>query len=102
LTQWDTRSMPTVSCRPVMKASFSFVPTPSTLETSTGSSMPERSRLEHGAEAADVLQHVVVEGAADEFLDLADRLVGRVDVDAGVLVAESGFLLAHEQHSPVR
>ena len=37
LTQWLTRSAPTVSCRPVMNATFSLVPTPSALDTSTGS-----------------------------------------------------------------
>src|SRR6202050_3661688 len=37
LTQWFPRSAPTVECRPMAKAILSFVPTPSTLETSTGS-----------------------------------------------------------------
>ncbi len=37
LTQWFTRSTPTVSCRFAMKATFSLVPTPSALDTSTGS-----------------------------------------------------------------
>ncbi len=36
-TQWFTRSAPMVWCRFISKASFSLVPTPSTLETSTGS-----------------------------------------------------------------
>ena len=36
LTQWFTRSWPMVSCRSMANAIFSFVPTPSTLETSTG------------------------------------------------------------------
>ena len=36
LTQWFTRSWPTVSCRPASIATLSFVPTPSALETSTG------------------------------------------------------------------
>ena len=40
LTQWFTRSAPMVSCRSIAKAIFSFVPTPSTLETSTGSRIP--------------------------------------------------------------
>ena len=36
LTQWFTRSWPTVSCRPASMATLSFVPTPSALATSTG------------------------------------------------------------------
>jgi hypothetical protein len=37
LTQWLTRSAPTVSWVSIMNATLSFVPTPSALETSTGS-----------------------------------------------------------------
>src|SRR5688500_3523705 len=37
LTQWFTRSWPMVSWRPAICATFSFVPTPSALETSSGS-----------------------------------------------------------------
>ena len=37
LTDMATRSMPTVACRPVAKASLSLVPTPSVEATSTGS-----------------------------------------------------------------
>ena len=40
LTQWLTRSRPTVSWMPVMKATRSLVPTPSALATSTGSRIP--------------------------------------------------------------
>src|ERR1700678_1686289 len=36
-TQWCTKSAPTVECSPISKAIFSLVPTPSTLETNTGS-----------------------------------------------------------------
>ena len=42
-TQWFTRSAPTVSCRPVMNATLSLVPTPSALDTSTGSRYRSRS-----------------------------------------------------------
>ena len=38
-----TQSMPTVSCLSIRKAIFSFVPTPSVPETSTGREMPVRS-----------------------------------------------------------
>ena len=41
-TQWLTRSAPTVSWRFIANAIFSFVPTPSTLATSTGSRIPEK------------------------------------------------------------
>ena len=40
LTQWLTRSAPTVSCRPERNATLSLVPTPSALDTSTGASRP--------------------------------------------------------------
>ena len=36
LTHMATQSMPTVSCLSIRKAIFSFVPTPSVPETSTG------------------------------------------------------------------
>ena len=36
LTQWLTKSCPMVSCRSIRKATFNFVPTPSTLETRIG------------------------------------------------------------------
>ena len=44
-THMATQSMPTVSCLSMRKASFSFVPTPSVPETSTGTFMPERSGM---------------------------------------------------------
>src|SRR5215831_12420251 len=40
LTQWFTRSAPTVSCLSVANATFNFVPTPSMLATRTGSRIP--------------------------------------------------------------
>ena len=40
LTQWFTRSTPTVSCLSIAKAIFNFVPTPSILATNTGSRIP--------------------------------------------------------------
>ena len=43
LTQWLTRSAPTVSWRPISIATFSFVPTPSVEPTSTGSLYFEKS-----------------------------------------------------------
>jgi hypothetical protein len=43
LTQWLTRSAPTVSKRPTRRATMSLVPTPSVLETSTGSFIPPKS-----------------------------------------------------------
>src|SRR5438132_3328434 len=42
LTQWFTRSAPTVSCLFSANAIFNFVPTPSMLATSTGSCIPEK------------------------------------------------------------
>src|SRR4051812_1933194 len=43
-TQWFTRSSPTVPWRPVRKASFSLVPTPSVLATRTGCRAPRGTR----------------------------------------------------------
>ena len=86
LTQWFTRSAPTVSCRPVMNATFSFVPTPSALDTSTGSRYAVAVEPEQAAERPDVGQHARREGAARERLDAADGLVAGVDVDAGLPV----------------
>ena len=43
LTHIATQSMPTVSCRSIRKASFSFVPTPSVPETRIGFRIPVRS-----------------------------------------------------------
>ena len=37
LTQWFTKSAPTVSCLFIANATFNFVPTPSMLATRTGS-----------------------------------------------------------------
>ena len=45
LTLMATRSMPTVSFRPVAKATISLVPTPSVEDTSTGSSSPVKRAL---------------------------------------------------------
>ena len=42
-THMATQSMPTVSCLSILNAIFSFVPTPSVPETSTGFWMPVRS-----------------------------------------------------------
>ncbi len=44
MTQWLTRSSPTVPCRPLAKATFSLVPTPSVDATSTGSRTPRGTR----------------------------------------------------------
>jgi hypothetical protein len=44
LTQWFTRSSPTVPWRPAMKATLSLVPTPSVLATNTGFRAPGGTR----------------------------------------------------------
>ena len=69
-------------CTPVMNATRSFVPTPSALATSTGSSMPGRAETEQAAERSDVGQHAGRERAARQRADAADDLVAGVDVDA--------------------
>ena len=45
LTQWFTRSAPMVLCWLAMKATLSLVPTPSALDTSTGSLHADASSL---------------------------------------------------------
>ena len=75
-----------VRCRFAMNATFSLVPTPSALETSTGSRHCGGIELEEAAERSDVGQHAGREGGFRQLLDAADRFVARVDVDTGRLV----------------
>ena len=56
LTHIATRSMPTLSCSPVSAAIFSLVPTPSVVDTSTGSDEPRRLQVEQRAEPAESAQ----------------------------------------------
>ena len=69
-----------------MNATFSFVPTPSALDTSTGSSQPPR--LERNRPPNDPISESTpgVKVPRASRLDAADGLVAGVDVDAGRLV----------------
>src|SRR4029450_963704 len=82
-----TRSMPTVPWRSARHATFSFVPTPSVEETRTGSRYLDgtRTRLAHPPPPAD---HLGAVRRARERRDAADRVVARVDVDAGQAIGE--------------
>ena len=86
LTQWLTRSSPTVSWTPLSKATFSLVPTPSALATSTGVRRAERRQAEQAAEAADLRQHARRERALGQRPDAPHDFVAGVDVDAARLV----------------
>ena len=57
LTQWFTRSTPTVSCRFARKATFSFVPTPSALDDEHRLAVAAGLQLEQPAERSDVGEH---------------------------------------------
>ena len=92
LTQWFTRSAPMVWCRFISKAIFSLVPTPSTLETSTGSSVLLLVDGEQAAEAADLAQDAAIEGLMGEILDALLGAIGALNIDAGVGVSDgAGF-----------
>ena len=92
LTDMATRSMPTVSSRPVSCASSSLVPTPSVEVTSTGSCSPVGSWNMPG-EAPDGAQHARDVGALGVGLDEPDGLFPRLDVHPGLPVGEVRRLL---------
>ncbi len=69
LTQWLTRSWPTVWWMPSSKATLSLVPTPSQEETRTGLGYFCEVEAEEAAEAADLGEDLAVEGLAGEHLD---------------------------------
>ena len=78
--------MPTVSWRPVRKASLSFVPTPSVPDTSTGSRYFFTSRAKSPPNPPMPGQHLGAEGGARQRLDEVDEPIALVDVDAGVAI----------------
>ena len=88
LTQWFTRSAPMVWCSFISKAIFSLVPTPSTLETSTGSAILLLVDGKQPAEAADLAQNAAVEGLVGQVLDALLGAVGALDVHAGIGVGD--------------
>ena len=65
------------------KAIFNFVPTPSTLLTSTGSRIPEKFGAKQAAEAADFAEHLRAVRLPNESVDSAFQAVAEIDVDAG-------------------
>ncbi len=78
LTQWLTRHCPTVSCRPVAKASLSFVPTPSALDTSTGSRVSSGTRYSPpNAPSSDRVKRSRVEATSAFRLSLARSAASR-------------------------
>ena len=89
LTQWLTRSWPMVSWRSSATASLSFVPTPSMLDTSTGSRMPLKFGAEQPAEAARLAEHFRPVRGGERAAEAALEPVAEVDIDARAGV---GFL----------
>ena len=83
-----TRSMPTVSRRPVIRAISSLVPTPSVAAAST---RPPRS--EQPREPADLVGHLGAAGSRGQIGDQRDGLGGGLGVDPGpaVRVAHRAF-----------
>ena len=73
-----------------MKAIFSLVPTPSTLETSTGS-WNFWYRGEHPAEAADLAHHAPGESPVGQVLDALLGAVRTFDVDTAVSVCDGSL-----------
>ncbi len=65
-----------------MNATFSFVPTPSALDTSTGLAVPLAVQAEQAAERSDLGEHAGRERAARERPDAPHGFVAGVDVDA--------------------
>ena len=86
LTQWFTRSCPTVSCRPVAKATLSLVPTPSAELTSTGFFQPASWKPAPNEPMSVRTPRVKVFRARRLMCDTARS--GLVDVNAGVLVPD--------------
>ena len=92
LTQWFTRSAPTVWCRFISKAIFSLVPTPSTLETSTGSRYFFLSMANRPPKPPISLKHAAIESLMGQILDALLGAVGALDVHAGIGVGDgAGF-----------
>ena len=81
-----------VSCRPVMNAIFSLVPTPSAELISTGCFHACQEIA--AAEAADIGQDAAGEGRCGPVADECDRAIRFVDVDAGIPVT---YLLFRRQ-----
>ena len=75
----------------ISKASLSLVPTPSTLETSTGSVNFFLS-MEEPAKAADLAEHAALKVWCARILDALLGAVGLLDVDACVGVGEASRL----------
>ena len=91
LTQWLTRSAPTVWWMPSSKAILSLVPTPSALETRTGCLYLSGVELEEAAKAADFAQDVAGEGALGEVLDTLLGTVAAGNIDPGIGVGDWTF-----------
>ena len=97
LTQWFTRSAPTVWCSPSSKAIFSLVPTPSAELTRMGFFQRCDIQPVERAEAADAAQHIAVKGLLRQVLDAFLGAVATADVHAGVGVGH-GFGFGFVRH----
>ena len=76
---------------PNSKATFSLVPTPSALETSTGCGKLLQVQRKEAAESADLREYMLVECLARQHLDALLGAVARGDVHPGVGVGGMDF-----------
>ena len=74
-----------VSWRPTARATFNFVPTPSTLDTRTGAFIPLKSARK-SPQSADLYRAPPVHGLRGQSIDAALEGVPEVDVDASLSV----------------
>ena len=91
---------PTVWWMPVTKATFSLVPTPSTLETSTGLDGLPAAERKQPSKSADFREHTRSEGASRERFDSLLGEIRLIDVYTGVAIA--GNELGHVGLSVLR
>src|ERR1035438_9114234 len=94
LTQWLTRSAPTVECKSISNAIFSLVPTPSTLDTNTGpvylvlstQNSPPNPPVSLRT-PADFAEHTPGKGLVRQILDALLGAIRAADVHPGVGVS---------------
>ena len=96
LTQWLTRSAPTVWWTFISKASFSLVPDAVHAGDQHRIEVLRLVDREQPAEAADLAQHALGEGLVGEILDALLGAVGLVDIYARIGVSDGfGRVLGH-------
>ena len=81
-TQWFTRSAPMVSCLSIANAILSFVPTPSTLETSTGCAIFFHVEREQAAKTADLAEHLAAMRRGEQLRQRGFDFVAQINIHA--------------------